>query len=90
MKLNWVNYRAIWGTEANDMDPDIKHMVVHLQVALARFPGLEKNPCISTTPVFKEISQKELQQALWAQPKCEHTLSFWKEPRVPNSLMKAS
>lgn len=68
-------------------------MAVHLRAALARLPGLEKNPCISTAPVFKEISQKELHsnkftatravQALWVQAKCEHILRFWKGPRVP-------
>lgn len=68
------------------MGPDIKHMVVHLRAALARLPGLEKNPCISTAPFFKEISQKELHsnkftamravQALWVQAKCEHILKF--------------
>lgn len=55
MKLNRANYRAIWGTEANDRGPDVKHMAVHLQAALAGLLGLEKNPCISTAPVFKDL-----------------------------------
>lgn len=59
MKPNRANYRAIWGTEANDMGPDIKHMAVHLRAALARLPGLEKNPNFSTAPVFKEISSQK-------------------------------
>lgn len=59
MKPNRANYRAIWGTEANDMGPDIKHMAVHLRAALARLPGLEKNLSFSTAPVFNEISSQK-------------------------------
>lgn len=76
MKPNRANYRAIWGTEANDMGPDIKHMAVHLRAALARLPGLEKNLSFSTAPVFNEISSQKRVQALWVQAKCEHTLRF--------------
>lgn len=51
---------AIWGAEANYMDPGVKHMVAHLQrAALARLPALRNSPCISIAPPFKEISQKE-------------------------------
>lgn len=68
------------------MGPDVKHMAAHLWAALARLPGLQKNPCISKAPVFKEIPQKELHsnkftalramQDLWVQAKCEHILRF--------------
>lgn len=53
-----MNYGAIWGPEANDMDSDAKHMAVHLQVALAMFSGLEKNPCISNrTTLQRDLSK---------------------------------
>lgn len=61
-----MSYGAIWDTEANDMDSDVKHMAVHLQVALARFPGLEKNPCISNrTTLQRDLSKAApLQQVI--------------------------
>lgn len=38
-------------------------MAVHLQVALARFPGLEKNPCISNrTTLQRDLSKAALLQ----------------------------
>lgn len=71
-----VNCRAIWGTGANDMDPDINHMVVHLQVALARFPGLEKTPAFRQYQSSKRSLKRNSNKPFGCKSKCEHTLSF--------------
>lgn len=46
--------------EADDMDPDTKHMVIHLQRALARLAAPGNNPCISTAPLFRDVSKGAL------------------------------
>lgn len=63
MRSAEAELRELWshmGRRGKWYDSDVKHMVVHLQVALARFPSLEKEPCISREPLFREISQKQL------------------------------
>lgn len=47
------------GAEGNDINADIKHMVAHLQRALAGLPSGETSPASQQHLLFKAVSQKE-------------------------------
>lgn len=87
--------RELWshmGRRGKRYDSDGKHMVVHLQAALARFPGLEKDPCISIEPLFKEISEKQLDfNKLFTVMRALGSISMWAQTELlkPTSCSKA-